>query len=77
MKEIEDFSPELGVSRDIRGDRAVYRPGAFAFINTVSGATLKAQIFSLLPLTLVQFGTVFMCRTAVRAAARFKNECGK
>ena len=34
--------------------------GAFAFINTVSGATLKAQIFSLLLLTLVPFGTVFM-----------------
>ena len=73
VKEIEDFSPELLAFHEIFvvTGRCIGL-GAFAFINTVSGAALKAQIFSLLLLTLAQFGTVFMCRTAVRAAARFK-----
>ena len=71
VKSIEDFSPELLAFHEIFvvAGRCIGL-GAFAFINTVSGATLKAQIFSLLLLTLVQFGTVFMCRTAVREAVR-------
>ena len=52
VKSIEDFSPELLAFHEIFvvAGRCIGL-GAFAFINTVSGATLKAQIFSLLLLT--------------------------
>lgn len=69
VKEIGEFRPELLAFHEVFvvAGRCIGL-GAFALINTLSGATLKAQIFSLLLLTLVQFWTVFLCRKAVGAA---------
>ncbi|MEE0810928.1 MFS transporter [Blautia sp.] len=40
----------------------------FGIINTISGATVQAQIFSLFIITFIQFATVYCCRKASRMA---------
>lgn len=68
-KGIEEFSPELLAFHEVFvvSGRCVGLL-AFAVINLLTGATLKAQIFSLLLLTVIQFFTVLMCRKAKMCA---------
>lgn len=40
----------------------------FGIINTISGATVQAQVFSLFIITFIQFATVYCCRRASRIA---------
>lgn len=63
MAGIEDFAPELLAFHEVSvvSGRCLGLLG-FAAVNYYTGATLKAQMFSLLVLTLLQFVTVAVCR---------------
>lgn len=70
IKEAEAYTPELLAVHEffLQVGRCI---GLFVFgvINTLSGATVQAQLFSIFILTLVQFITVLCCTKAIKMAA--------
>lgn len=69
VKEAQSYTPELLAFHEVfvvLGRCAGLL--AFGLVNTYSGATVETQIFSLFILTLIQFITVWCCKTASRRA---------